>query len=71
MQQYKCVKCRGWISETDTDASTEEVITYDKGGRFIGATRVKTCGICVRKDKSTIVDTVEKKTITKDQKRLF
>lgn len=71
MQQYRCIKCRQWVSETDTGAKTEEVITYDQGGRFLGATRVKTCGVCTKKEKAVVVDTVDKKVVTKDQVRLF
>jgi hypothetical protein len=71
MQQYRCVKCQEWISVQDTDVKTEDVISYDKDGRFIGATRVKTCGKCMKKEKSVIVDTVEKKPVRKDQARLF
>jgi len=71
MQQYRCVKCKGWISEEDTGARTEEVISYDKDMRFIGATRVKTCGVCAKKEKAVVVDTVDKKAVTKDQVRLF
>jgi Pyruvate/2-oxoacid:ferredoxin oxidoreductase delta subunit len=71
MQQYRCQKCKQWISETDTEAKTEDVISYDKDGRFIGATRVKTCGICAKKDKSAVIQTVDKKPVRKDQKRLF
>lgn len=71
MQQYRCLKCKEWISETDTSAKSEDVISYDQSGRFIGATRVKTCGDCVKKEKSAVVDTVEKKSVRKDQARLF
>jgi hypothetical protein len=65
------LKCKEWISETDTSAKSEDVISYDQSGRFIGATRVKTCGDCVKKEKSAVVDTVEKKPVRKDQARLF
>jgi hypothetical protein len=65
------VKCRQWISETDSSAKTEDVISYDRAGRFIGAARVKTCGACAKKEKEVVVDTVEKKEIVKSQARLF
>lgn len=71
MQQYRCQKCKQWLSETDVNAKSEEVISYDRAGRFIGATRIKTCGECAKKEKAVVVDTVEKKPITKDQARLF
>jgi hypothetical protein len=68
MQQYRCVKCKNWLSETDTEAKTEEVISYDRAGRFIGSTRVKICGDCIRKETPAAES---ERQIPRTQKRLF
>lgn len=71
MQQYVCGECGQLRSADDPGATFEDVISLDKRGQFIGATRVMTCGACVRRKKPVVVETADKKTITVDQKRLF
>lgn len=71
MQQYRCVECGKWCSPDEPGGKFEDVISRDAIGRYIGSTRLLTCGICVKKKKPVVVETVEKKAITADQKRLF